>query len=83
MGCRRRAKITSGTLAAGENGERHLSEMSTEGISTHRPLHPDRRGGEDGGVVEVDDHVSQLLLDLTVVHPLAGRGDVCVQIPHE
>lgn len=29
--------------------------------------------------MEVDDHVSQLLLDLAVVHPLAGRGDVCKQ----
>lgn len=48
-----------------------------ETSSTHRPLHPDRRGREDGGVVEVDDHVSQLLLDLAVVHTLTGWGDVC------
>lgn len=57
----------------------HLFEISMEGISTHLPLHPDRRGGEDGGVVEVDDHVSQLLLDLAVVHTLTGGGDVCTQ----
>lgn len=43
---------------------------------THCPLHPDGRGGENSGVVQVDDHVSQLPLNLTVVHALTGWRDV-------
>lgn len=48
----------------------------------HRPLHPDGGGRQDGGVVQVDDHVSQLPLDLPVVHALTGGGNVCPKTTH-
>lgn len=49
-------------------------------LDTHRPLYPDGGGGENGGVVQVDDHFPQFPLDLTMVHTLTSRGDICMQI---
>lgn len=47
--------------------------------NTYRPLYTDRWRGEDGRVVQVDDHISQLLLDLTMVHTLTGGRDIWQQ----
>lgn len=51
--------------------------LNSRKTKTHCPVHFDRRGWEDGGVVEVKDNIPQFSLDLLVIHPLTGRGNIC------
>lgn len=52
-------------------------EFEARLVMSHRPLHSDWRGWQDGGIVQVNHNISQFLLDLTVVHSLYGGGSVC------
>ena len=47
-------------------------------VGTHGPLHSNGGGGEDGGIVEVDNNIPQLSLDLTMFHSLTGWRNVCM-----
>lgn len=49
-------------------------------LHIYRPLHPDGRRRHDGRRVQVDQHVSQLLLDVTVIHSWYCGRAVCWNI---
>lgn len=44
---------------------------------THCPVNFNGRGRKDGRVVEVQHDIPQFPLDLLVIHPLAGWGNIC------
>lgn len=54
--------------------------ISLAHLHIYRPLHPDGRRRHDGRRAQVDQHVSQLLLDVTVIHSWYCGRAVCWNI---
>lgn len=51
-----------------------------ESLHIYHPLHPDNRRWDDGGRVQVDHHIPQLLLDVTMIHSWYCGWAVCWNI---